>query len=251
MRIVSASLVAFALAGLAGCQRSEPGGGADKAHQFNLSGPTTTTSIRRGESQSVTLKVNRGKEFKQAVTLKAEAPSGVEASLDQTAIKAGDKADNIGLKIAASDKAALGDNKVTVTAKPETGSTTTLEVPIKITEAGSGSSSNTSTFSLSGPLTSTTVKQGETRNIDVTLKHADKIDGTVTVKADALDSPKGIKAEVVNTTIKSSDSGNVGLKVTASKDAPLGEQTIRLTAVSSNNSATIPPLDVKIKVEAP
>jgi uncharacterized membrane protein len=256
MRIVSAFLGAVALVGLAGCHHSEPGGGPDRAHQFTIDGPTSTTSIRRGETQTVALKLNRGKEFQQTVALKTQDPTGVHATLDQTTIKPSDKADNIALKITATDNAPLGDAKVVVTATPDKGAATTLEVHVKLqekagAESGKSGNQNATALSFSGPLTSTSIKQGETRTIDVTLKHADRLNGTAKINSEVVGNDKGIRVEVVNSIVKSNDSGNVGLKVTATKDAALGEHTIRLVATPDNSNVTVTPLEVKVKVEGP
>jgi uncharacterized membrane protein len=241
MKLVSACVGTFLLVGLAGCQRSEPaGGGSDRAHQFTVSGPSMRTSIRRGDTQTVTLKLNRGKDFKENVTLKAEPPTGVEAVLSQTTVKPDDKGE-VSLKITATDSASLGDHDVRVSAKPGTGSATAVEVPIKVEERAEAVK-----LSLSGPLTTTKIKQGDTETISLTLKHVDRLNGSA--KMQAVPGDKGVTAEFTNPTVKSSDSGTLSLKVTADRNATPGEYTIHVTGTPDNNNITITPLDVKVKV---
>ena len=80
MRTVSVGLAAFMLAGMMGCNKqSAPGGGTTKAAQVTLSGPSAT-SIKQGETQTISVKVERGKDFQQNVKLAATAPAGTAAS---------------------------------------------------------------------------------------------------------------------------------------------------------------------------
>src|ERR1043165_372119 len=106
MKTITGSLVGLMLVGLVGCNHREPGGGADKAHQFTISGPVLSTSIKRGETQTVAIKVDRGNDFKQSVKLKAEPPTGVEATLSQNTLAPSDKGE-VSLKITATSQAAL------------------------------------------------------------------------------------------------------------------------------------------------
>lgn len=241
MKVSSLIFSGLMLIGLIGCNtRSEPGGGADKASQVTLRGPGATT-VKQGETQTVTLKVERGKEFKQTVKLKADAPTGIVATLGENSVKASEKGE-VTLKIAASEKAPTGNHIIQVTGTPDAGSVTTLELKINVADRA-----ETVVFSLSGPLTATSIKQGETQTIPLTLKHQNKNPGNIKLVAE--NSDQGINAQLTSTSIKSNDSGDVGLKVTADKTASLGEHTIR---VSGNaNSGKVTPVDVKVKVIAP
>jgi uncharacterized membrane protein len=241
MKAATVGLGALMVACLIGCtNHSEPGGGPTKAEQVTLSGPDSTT-IKQGETQTVTLHVERGKNFQQTVKLNAAAPSGVAATLAENAVKPSDKGD-VSLKIAVGENAAVGDQVIQVTGTPDTGTPTTLPLKIKV-----AARADLPKLALSGPFLVTTIKQGETQTISITLKHHDKNSGDVALSVANV--PKGVTAALTANTIKASDSGDIGLKVTADKTASLGEYALRINGTST--TATIDPVDVKIKIAAP
>lgn len=247
MKIVSICCGAFLLVVAAGCtNRSEPGGGAAKATKFTLSGPKTATSIKQGETQTVTVNVERGNDFKQGVALKAEPPTGIEAELSSTTNTAAEKGP-INLKITATDKAAVGDHIIHVMGTPDTGTATKLEVKVTVLERAGTAKENVKLW-MDGPTLATTVKQGETKTIPLNMKQSGgKYAGNVKLN---VESPqKGITTEFTNTTIKTSDSGEVGLKITVDKTAALGEHILRITGTP--DSGTVGPAEVKLKVVAP
>jgi uncharacterized membrane protein len=248
MRTIGFFLSAFLIVGAAGCtKRSEPGGpGTAKATHFTLSGPSTSTSIKQGETQTETLKIERGKDFKQDVALKAEAPAGVDAELSSTSNKASEKGD-VNIKITATDKAAVGEHIIHVIGTPDTGTPTKLDVKIKILARAENAAEKT-TLSLHGPLLATTIKQGETKTIPLNLKQSGgKYAGNV--KLNVENPQKGITADLTNSTIKAADSGEVGLKISVNKNASLGEHTLRI--VGTPDTGTVAPADVKLNVVAP
>ncbi len=61
------------------------------------------------------------------------------------------------------------------------------------------------------------------------------------------DLPKGVKVEFVPATVKASDKEEAEMKITADKEAPLGESAIVVNAKPAKGAATS--LNVKIKVE--
>jgi uncharacterized membrane protein len=245
MKLASYFVGALVLVNTIGCNtRSAPGGGTDKATKFDLAGPAMATSIKRGETQSATIKVERGKDFKQTVALKTEAPTGVTAELGSNSNKASEKGD-VNLKITAGDKAALGDQVVYVIGTPESGTDTKLEVKIKVLDHAEAT--DKSSLSLHGPLLATTVKQGETKTIQLNLKPASVKHEEVKLNVDG--SHKGISTEFTSNPIKSNDSGEVGLKVMVDKTAALGEHVIRVTGTPHNGTVTA--ADVKLNVVAP
>jgi len=117
---------------LVGCNQSEPGGQPGK--EFRVSGPTTSTAIKQGTTQTVELSLNRDKNFKQNVQLKADVPSGLTAKLTPTTVKASDDT-KVSLEITADKKAAVGEHTITVTATPEGGTKTTVPVKVKVDPA--------------------------------------------------------------------------------------------------------------------
>ena len=159
-------------------------------------------------------------------------PAGVQATLAETTVKPSDKGE-VSLTVVVSDKATIGDQMIQITGTPDSGTPTTLDVKIKV-----AARADLTKLTLSGPFLATTIKQGETQTIAVTLKHRTKTTGDAALKVE--NAPKGVKAELTSPTVKSTDSGDFGLKVTADKAAPLGEYTIRITGTAEN--ATIEPL---------
>lgn len=140
------SIVVFLAAalGLSGCNgKGTPGGpGAtkpetNKPHMgqaedtFSLSAPTLSTTVKQGETKTVTLGVKRGKNFDEDVTLKfADLPKGVTISPASPVIKHGDT--DAKLTIQAADDAAVGDFTVKVTGHPSKGPDATSELKLKI-----------------------------------------------------------------------------------------------------------------------
>jgi len=106
----------------------------EKEGTFTLDMPNLSTDITQGETQNVTIGINRGDNFDQDVTLKlTNIPQGVTITPEQPVLKAGDK--EIVLAVAAAGDAALGDFKVTVSGQPSVGGTNAInEFTITIEE---------------------------------------------------------------------------------------------------------------------
>jgi uncharacterized membrane protein len=98
-------------------------------------------------------------------------------------------------------------------------------------------------LTLSGPSGVTSIKQGATQTVPITLERNPKYSGNVKLK---LDSPKGISSSLTSSTIKAADSGEVGLKITADKTAPLGEHIIRISGTPDGGKVSA--AEVKVKV---
>jgi uncharacterized membrane protein len=240
MRKLSCCLLILALFGLSACSKSERGGGPDRASSFTIDGPLMSTSIKQGESDTVRLKIDRGKDFKETVKLKTEAPTGIQATVSESAVKANEKGD-VNLRLAVAKDVKPGEHVIRVTGTPETGKGTTLDVKVKVTENAADSKLN-----LKAPGGVTTIKQGETQTIKISLEPSDKYlaDVPLTVKA-----PKGLTTELTPSTLRAADKGQTTLHVTADKKAPLGEHTIQVSATAE--AANVSPAEVKIKVIAP
>jgi uncharacterized membrane protein len=236
-------LLSFGFLVLIGCTRSSsPGGGPDRATKFTIEGPVIATSIKPGESDTVSLKVNRGKEFVQTVQLKAQAPTGIDVVLTDSAVKPAEKGD-VQLKIAVAKDTTPGEHIIQVTGTPETGSAASLDVKVKVAQR-----SDTVRLTLQAPSGTTSIKQGETQLLKLALDPRDKYLADIKLAVEA--PPKGVHAEISpRVTITSADKGEANLKVTVDKNAPLGEQTIRVTGTAE--AATITSADVKIKVVEP
>jgi hypothetical protein len=146
MRLLLLVSSAIGLAALVGCNESPLGG--PKASQntghaaksglttpeatFRLEAPAMATSIKQGESKTVTLKISRGKNFAQDVNLEfSDAPHGVTITPASRTFKTG--ASELQLTIEAAKDAAIGKHTISVTGKPATsGESTSVTFDIEV-----------------------------------------------------------------------------------------------------------------------
>ena len=92
------------------------------------------------------------------------------------------------------------------------------------------------TFRISAPATTTTLKQGEKKEIDVTVDRSSdfKQDVTLAFKGDS-----GVTVTPSSATVKASDRDTkVKVTVAADKDASIGEATIHVTATPQTGEST-------------
>jgi uncharacterized membrane protein len=125
------SMAALATVMFVGCNKSPEGGTPGSPSSFTLSLPTGTTDIKQGDKKTVTITVNRGKDFKQAVKLKVDALDKVGASLSKDSVGPAD-ANEVALTLDVGKEAAPGEYKVKVTGTPETGTPTAQDFTIKV-----------------------------------------------------------------------------------------------------------------------
>ncbi len=123
-------VMALAVAGLFGCN-SPKGGGMSSDEGFQISGPAFTTEVKQGDRQTVTVSLKRDKFFKQDVTLRATATSGIKVEPITKLVKANESPD-VSFQIKAPRDAALGEYMVHVTATPEKGSQTAQDYAVKV-----------------------------------------------------------------------------------------------------------------------
>lgn len=135
MKRMLMTTVVLVAATLVGCNQSERGGKVgDRTpgnQTFRVSAPGTATTIKQGEKQSVKLTVDRGKEFKETVTLKAEPSTGLTVELEPKKLRPGDP-ETVTATVGVGKEAALGDHKIKVTATPETGNATDVEFKVTV-----------------------------------------------------------------------------------------------------------------------
>ena len=156
---------------------SPKGGSTLKGEEFKIAVPTFDTKIKQGETQSVTISLERGDSFKQDVTLEIKLFKGKGITFEpaKVLVKAGDKPD-VQLMITAPKNAALGEYKVAVTGTPTTGEPTATEFNVKVIapDAGytmqsdspkGGSTLKGKGFKIAVPTFDTKIKQGETKNV--------------------------------------------------------------------------------------
>lgn len=100
---------------------------------FTLSMPTLSTSLKQGETKSVTVGITRGKNFDQDVTLKlADLPQGVTIEPAEPTIKHGESEATLSVK--AADDAALGDFTINVVGHPAEGADAQNKLTVTVTE---------------------------------------------------------------------------------------------------------------------
>jgi len=130
-RIIPALAVAAIFT--AGCNNSPQGGTPGTNDSFKVSAPVLATTLKQGEKETVKLSVLRGNDFKKAVDIKATSPPGLTVVMNTTRVGANDPAE-LSFTVEASKTAPVGDHIVQVTATPEAGTATTVDVKVKVTE---------------------------------------------------------------------------------------------------------------------
>ena len=92
---------------------------------------------------------------------------------------------------------------------------------------------------------SPTLKQGDTRELKITLKRGTEFKDDVALTADA---PKGLEVKFPDSTISASEKEDVAMSVTVAKDAPLGKQDIKVTGKAKGGATHT--YNVPVNVEA-
>ena len=132
MKKVIMIAVTLALVTVLGCySSSEKGGSVLKGEGFRIAVPTFDVKIKQGETQSVTVSVERGESFKQDVTLEFKAAKGISIEPAKVMVKASDTPD-VQLMITVPKDAALGEYKVSVKGTPKKGEPTSTEFNVKV-----------------------------------------------------------------------------------------------------------------------
>ena len=132
--LVLAATAVLAVTGGIGCNKSPEGGVTGTSNSFKVTAPTLPLMLKQGDKQTVTVTLDRESGFQQTVKLDAQAPKGLKADFDMKSVKASDAKD-VSLSITADKDAALGDHVVKVTATPDSGSATTVDIKVTVTKA--------------------------------------------------------------------------------------------------------------------
>ncbi len=222
-------LLAMALVAVTGCNQGTPGGpgAADPTAKkplygqandtFHLSVPTLSTTLKQGETKEGSIGIKRGKNFDEDVTLTfADVPKGVTLDPASPVIKHGDTEAKFTLKGA--DDASLGDFTVKVTGHPTKGGDASHEFKLTVAQKD--------TFTLSVPLLSTTLKQGETKAVSIGIKRDTNFDQDVTLQF--ADVPKGVTLDPASPVIKHGDT-EAKLTLKGTDDASLGDFAVKVT----------------------
>jgi uncharacterized membrane protein len=132
MKTAIAIVMTLALAAIAGCQSSSPrGGNKAKDEGFKIAVPTFDTNVKQGEVRAVTVSLQRGAYFKQAVTLQIQASEGISVDPTNVLVKASESPE-VQVRIATTKNTALGAYRVTVNATPRTGKPTSTAFTVTV-----------------------------------------------------------------------------------------------------------------------
>ncbi len=140
MKKLLAGVMALGLVFVIGCENNKsapggPGATADNKSQkssdtFKIVAPGKT-ELKQGEEKEVKIKVDRGKDFKEDVTLTFETPKGIHMAPDRITVKGGET--EAAIKVKADNDAPLGDhNNVKVLATPAKGTATSQNFDVKV-----------------------------------------------------------------------------------------------------------------------
>jgi|GEM_PF-385010 len=228
---------------------SDKGGNIGKGEGFKISVPTFDTNVKQGETQNVTVSVDRGESFKQDVTLKITLSKGEGISFDpsKVVVKAGDKAE-AQFMISVPKNAALGEYTISVTGTPTTGEPTSVEFTVNVVapEAGytmqsdsdkGGSTVKGESFKIAVPTFATKIKQGETQIVIITLERGESFKQNVTLEI-SLAKGEGITFNPDKVVVKASDKSEVQITISALKSAALGEYTLSIKGTPETGNST-------------
>ena len=261
-KLISITIVlTLVLAAVSRGADSPKGGSVAKGEGFTISVPTFDTKVKQGETQAVTIKLDRGDSFKQDVKLQIKLSKGEGLTFDpaKVTVKASDKPE-VQIKITAPKDAALGEYKVSVTGTPTTtGEPTSVEFNVKVIapDAGhtmqsdspkGGSTLKGEGFKIAVPTFDTKIKQGETQSITISLERGDSFKQDVTLEI-KLSKGEGLTFDPAKVIVKASDKSDVQIKITAPKDAALGEYDISVTGTPTTGEPTS--VEFNVKVVAP
>jgi len=113
------------------------------------------------------------------------------------------------------------------------------------TKSEKGGGAGSDTFKIVVPATATDVKQGELQTVRVAVERGDGFKQQVKLE---LKAPAGIQVEPESARVQPSDEGDVQVKVTAAKDAAIGEHKIMVKGTPDNGEPT--ETEFKITVSA-
>jgi len=219
----------MALVAFAGCNQGTPGGPGttDKTtkkpvygeadNTFVLSPPRLSTTLKQGEKTVGSIGIKRGKNFDEDVTLAfTDLPKGVTADPASPVIKPQDA--EVKFTLQGADDASLGDFTVKVTGHPTKGGDATNEFNLTVAKKD--------TFHLSAPFLSTTLEQGDKKEVTISIKRDKNFDQDVTLGF--ADLPKGVTVDPASPVIKPGDS-EAKLTLKGAADASVGDFTVKVT----------------------
>lgn len=117
-----------------GCNKSPEGGSVGTASTFSIVAPTLPTVVKQDNKESVALKLDRAKDFREDVKLEVSAPEKVKVELNRKEVKATDGSPDFTVTVTPAKDAPTADHKVRVTATPDKGKPTSVEFVVKVAE---------------------------------------------------------------------------------------------------------------------
>ena len=251
-------VLTLVLAAISNGADSPKGGSVGKGEGFRIDVPTFDTKVKQGETQTITIKLQRGESFKQDVQLEIEAAEGISVDPAKVLVKASDGPDVV-LTITVPKDAAFGKYIVSVTGTPETGEPTSVEFKVKVIapEAGytmksdsekGGGVAKGEGFKIAVPTFETKVKQGETQSVTISLKRGESFRQDVTLEI-KLFRGEGLTFEPAKVLVKAEDAPDVQITITAPKNTAVGEYKVYVTGTPTTGEATS--TEFKVMVEAP
>jgi hypothetical protein len=124
-------------------QEGEP---ADDEATFNLDMPAAATNIEQGQSQTVTIGVDRGSDFTGDVTVTLIAPEGITVEPKEATIKAG--SDDVEIAVQVAPTVPVGEKIIDISGSGGSGPAATGQLKIEVTK---GEGSDTSDPATSDP----------------------------------------------------------------------------------------------------
>ena len=246
MKNIVCGFTALAFAALAGCTQGTPDGpgttstAAQKPtygqtnDTFNLSVPEMSSSLQQGAQAKATVGIKRAKNFDEDVTLLLENMSqGMTIEPASPVITHGATDAKITLK--ADDETPLRDITIKITGHPAKGSD--AQVVFKLTLAAKD------TFTLSVPLLSTSLTQGEKKTVSIAIKRDKSCIPDVALTFGDL--ATGAMIEPAAPVINSGDE-DVRITLTAANDAALGNFTIKMTGDPTNGADAVNELKLTV-----
>jgi uncharacterized membrane protein len=131
-KVIAITIVLMLVLATVSIARNSPKcGSVGKGEGFKIDVPTFDTKVKQGETQSVTIKLERGESFKQDVTLQIGVAEGISVDPVKVLIKASDNP-KVQLTITVPKDAAFGKYIISVTGTPETGESTSVKFKVKV-----------------------------------------------------------------------------------------------------------------------
>ncbi|MBW3599638.1 MAG: hypothetical protein KY475_20495 [Planctomycetes bacterium] len=140
--LAAVGLVALFL--MTGCTEETPPGGpgaltttpegepAEPEATFTLAVPTGARNIEQGESETLTIGVDRGEEFQDEVAVTFQPPEGITIDPEQATIVAGE--DEVDITVTVDPTVQPGELWIEVTGEAPAGPPTTGKIAIEVTE---------------------------------------------------------------------------------------------------------------------